>query len=154
MGERELWGIPVIQSMGPDPLLDGVNASVLRKALADTSRPVKVALMDPEVIAGIGNIQATEALFRAEIHPARPANSLSSTEVRAVAKGIRRSIEYTLTNLEKPEAAGRVEYVSAGGDNPFLIYDRAGEPCPRCGTELEKMTLGGRTTVYCLVCQR
>ncbi|EYF06246.1 Formamidopyrimidine-DNA glycosylase [Chondromyces apiculatus DSM 436] len=147
-----LPALPDLLALGPDPLRDGVDASALGQAFARTTRPVKVALMDPTVIAGVGNIQATEALFRAGVHPARPAHGLAPDEVAAVAAGIEASITHTLASLAaQPEVA----YLGSGlaPENPFLVYDRAGTPCPRCSTTLDKMTLGGRTSAYCPRCQ-
>ncbi|HSN97993.1 MAG TPA: bifunctional DNA-formamidopyrimidine glycosylase/DNA-(apurinic or apyrimidinic site) lyase [Candidatus Nanopelagicales bacterium] len=141
-----------LQHLGPDPLRDGLSPAALHPSFARTSRPVKVALMDPAVIAGIGNIQATEALFRAGVHPACPASALTAAETRAVIAGLDASISHTLASLA---AQPEVHYLSqAGGtDNPFLIYDRTGHPCPRCGAVIEKLTLAGRTSAYCPRCQ-
>ena len=108
--------------------------------------------MDQAVIAGIGNIQATDALFHARIHPARPASALSLRDVEAIAAGLRQSIDYTLGLLSEDE--DEIVYMEdAGAANPFVIYGRAGHPCPRCTTTLEKLELGGRTSVFCPHCQ-
>jgi len=148
----DLLALPELRGIGPDPLRDGVDAEALGQALRRTSRAVKVALMDPAVIAGVGNIQATEALFRAGVHPARPARSLKPVEVARIAAGIHASIAHALAGLA---AKADVEYLSdgSGTDNPFLIYDRAGEACPRCAAVLDKVPLGGRTSAYCPCCQ-
>ncbi len=159
---------PSLAALGPDPLAHGVDLGRLAAALAKSSRAVKVALMDQRVIAGIGNIHATEALFRARIHPARPARSLQRAEVGALARGVRASIAFALRDLGEP--GDDITYLSQGAaaqkprrgrgaakarrdPNPFLVYDRAGEPCPRCGHTLQKTTLGGRTSAFCPKCQ-
>jgi len=148
----ELFTLPEVRSLGPDPLVDGIDPAALHERLRRTRRAVKVAIMDQAVIAGIGNIQATDALFHARIHPARPADTLDRREVEALADGIRRSIEYTL-GLQG-ECEDEIEYVEeSGAANPFVIYGRAGHPCPRCTTRLEKIDLGGRTSVFCPHCQ-
>jgi formamidopyrimidine-DNA glycosylase len=140
-----------VAGLGPDPLLDGIDADRLHAALARTGRAVKVALMDQAVLAGIGNIQAAEALFRAGIHPARPSRSLSRREVARVALGIEASIAHTLAAMGE----GEIAYLSDGAhvDNPFLAYDRAGAPCTQCRRPLDHLTLGGRSTFLCARCQ-
>jgi formamidopyrimidine-DNA glycosylase len=149
-GAAELTTLPEVQSLGPDPLAGGIDAATLHAALARTSRPVKVALLDQRVLAGIGNIYATEALFVARVHPAREARSLSRREVGRTARALDAVLAAALTRL-----GGEMAYLSEGAhvDNPFSIYDRAGEPCPRCRRPLEKVTLGGRTSAYCAGCQ-
>ncbi len=137
-------------SLGPDPLTDGVDAKVLEKALSKIRRSIKEALLDQRVLAGIGNIQATEALWRARIDPRAPAQSLEGAQVKALAKAMVASIEDTLAHEEGPE----ITYVEdAGAPNPFPIYGREGEPCPRCRTALVRIVQGGRATVFCTECQ-
>jgi formamidopyrimidine-DNA glycosylase len=147
----EIAALPSVRELGPDPLLDGIDVTRLHAALARTSRPVKVAIMDQSILAGIGNIQATEALFRAGIHPARPARTLSRRDVARLARAIDDSLAHTLARMDD----GEIAYLSDGAhvDNPFLVYDRAAEPCPRCRRPLEHMTLGGRSSVFCARCQ-
>lgn len=146
----QLLSIPEIRALGPDPLVDGLDAEALFSRLRKSTRAVKVALMDQALIAGVGNIQATEALFNARVHPARPCRSLTVSEVEAIIEGLRVSIQRTLDISGDEEIA----YVSeAGASNPFVVYGRAGSPCPRCGTELEHLSLGGRTSAYCPKCQ-
>jgi formamidopyrimidine-DNA glycosylase len=113
---------------------------------------VKAALLDQALLAGVGNIYATEALFRGGVHPARTASSLSLGEVARIAQGIEASMAAALAMpLEE------IAYLSEGGhvENPFLVYDREGERCPRCkrGT-IEAMTIGGRTSAFCARCQK
>ena len=137
-------------SLGPDPLHDGIDPDVLAAALARRSGPIKPVLLDQAVLAGIGNIQATEGLFFARVDPRRPARDLSRREVGALARGLLRSIEETMAGQEKELA-----YVNeAGSDNPFTIYGREGTRCPRCREPLAKIVLGGRGTVFCPGCQR
>lgn len=146
-----LLSLPEVRALGPDPLVDGLDVDALHARLSRSSRPVKVALMDQAVIAGIGNIQATEALFLAGLHPARPASSLDRAEVRKLVAAILTSIEETLAIQGEGDAITYVE--EARSQNPFRIYGRAGSPCPRCGAELQKLELGGRTSVFCPRCQ-
>jgi len=155
----ELLSLPEIAAIGPDPLRDGVDAKVLHAALSATKRPLKVALMDGAVIAGLGNIHATEALWRAKLHPARRADSLSRTDASALKRGIDASITFAIEQIARetaPEAPLRYVNDPQNDENPFLVYDRAGEPCPRRGCKgvLESMVLGGRTSAFCPTCQK
>jgi formamidopyrimidine-DNA glycosylase len=137
-------------ALGPDALVDGVDAERLRARLARISRSIKEALLDQSIIAGVGNIQAAEALWRAKIHPERASSSLSAAEVRALARAIEGSIRDTLAREEGPE----ITYVEeAGADNPFDVYAKEGEPCPRCGATLRRIVQSGRSTVLCPRCQ-
>lgn len=145
-----------LDRLGPDA------RAIARDALADrlrrTKRAVKVALMDQGLIAGLGNIQVAEALFRAGVHPKRSAASLDEAEVTALWEGMRGTLEDTLRDLKAQVNDGNgsddeVIYMSDGGDNPFQVYGRAGEPCPRCGGTIERITQSGRGTFLCPRCQ-
>jgi formamidopyrimidine-DNA glycosylase len=133
-------------SLGPDPLNDGIDADALHTKLMRRSLPIKPTLLDQTVLAGIGNIQATEALFFARIDPRRPSNKISRKETGALVKGIERSLRETLAMQTGPTLTYMEE---AGADNPFAIYGHGGEPCPNCGTPLKKIELAGRGTVFC-----
>lgn len=151
--------LPELRDLGPDPLREGLPPARLAEALARRKVPVKVALLDQSVVAGVGNIQASEALFRARLDPRRTANALKPDEVRRLATGIRASIAHTL----KAEGADRlargrgdITYVEEpGGPNPFVVYDREGESCPRCGRgPITRIVQAGRASYYCPSCQR
>jgi formamidopyrimidine-DNA glycosylase len=137
-------------ALGPDPLVDGIDVARLHDRLARTRRAIKDALLDQAILAGVGNIQATEALWLARVDPRRPADQLARAEVRAIARGLERSIEQTLAHESGPE----ITYVEeAGAPNPFTIYGHGGDPCPRCRAPLDRYVLGGRGTVSCPRCQ-
>jgi formamidopyrimidine-DNA glycosylase len=137
-----------IAELGPDPLHDGVDAKALQKIFARTSRPVRVVLLDQTVLAGVGNILATEALFFAKVDPGRAAKTMTSAETRAIARGVEKAVRRGIGGFDG-------KYLHAGEiENPFIVYDRAGEPCPRCKTSLEKRTIAGRTSTSCPSCQR
>jgi formamidopyrimidine-DNA glycosylase len=117
------------------------------------------------VLPGIGNIQASEGLFRAGLDPRRPARSLSRVEVGRLARGLLASIRYTLKTFQQSGADGAdadIDYVEERKiPNPFLVYGRAGEPCPRCrrakrghgaGT-ITRIVQAQRATFYCPRCQ-
>lgn len=139
------------EGLGPDPLIDGIDARVLAERLARTRQPVKVALMDQARIAGLGNIHAAEALWRAKIAPARRADRLRPAELTALATGIRGTIRDAIRREDREE----VVYVEEpGAPNPFTVYDHAGESCPRCGHPIRRTIQAGRSTFWCKGCQR
>lgn len=133
-------------SLASDPLIDDIDAGELRAKLARRKKSsIKVALLDQTVLAGIGNIHAIEALWRAHIHPRSTAAALTEKDVRALLRAIDWTIERALLDLEKGEH---------GQDDPWVIYGHAGRPCPRCGRTLARTELAGRTTTFCNGCQR
>jgi len=113
------------------------------------------------VLAGVGNIQASESLFRARIDPRRPARSLSTAELRRLATAIRESIDFTLRTFAAEGADGGgadIGYVEEGqAPNPFLVYGRAGDACPRRkrggGGTIVRIVQAGRATFFCPSCQ-
>jgi formamidopyrimidine-DNA glycosylase len=137
--------------LGPEPLGRGFTVSHLRGRLAGRRAPVKAAILDQRTVAGLGNIYADEALWNARIHPLRPAGELTEGEVAALRRGIgaalRRGIEQRGANL------GDGAYPRGSMQEEFRVYGRGGEPCPRCGTPIEKTRAGGRGTWYCPRCQ-
>jgi formamidopyrimidine-DNA glycosylase len=143
--------LPIWSALGPDPLVDGIDVAALHAKLQCRKLAIKPTLLDQKVLAGIGNIYATEALFAARIDPRRASSSLSRTETAALARALREVLrksiasntEETITYVEEPGAA-----------NPFRIYGQEGTPCPRCREPLGKMVLGARGTVFCTRCQR
>jgi formamidopyrimidine-DNA glycosylase len=145
-----------LRALGPDPLTDGIEAPRLAERLAGLPArlPIKVALLDQSLLAGVGNIQASEALFRARIDPRRPAASLSRAEVGRLRRGILASIAHTLETLASGDAD--VRYVEEDrSENPFLVYDRAGQVCPRCKrARIVRVVQAGRATFFCPNCQR
>jgi formamidopyrimidine-DNA glycosylase len=150
----ELLDLPVVRALGPDPVLDGIDPAALHARLAGTGRAVKVAIMDQGVLAGVGNIYATEALFRAGIHPAREARSLTRRDVGRLAQGIEAALAEVLARPSEEIAYLWEMWEGRRAENPYLIYDRAGEPCPRCGGVLETMGIGGRASAFCGRCQK
>jgi formamidopyrimidine-DNA glycosylase len=115
---------------------------------------VKSAILDQRTVAGLGNIYADEALWRARIHPRMPAGELAPEHVRALHRAVRRALELgiarqgaTLRDYALPDGA------TGGMQAEFRVYGRLGEPCPRCGTPIERIVVGGRGTWYCPRCQ-
>jgi formamidopyrimidine-DNA glycosylase len=155
-----------IAALGPDPLDDGIDVDRLADRLARTRLPIKVAIMDQALLPGIGNIQATEGLFRAGLDPRRAARSLSRAELASLARGLLESIRYTLKTFKQSGADGKdadVGYVEERETpNPFLVYGREGSPCPRRvrgkkggdGGRIVRMVQAGRATFFCPRCQK
>ena len=151
-----------ITALGPDPLNDGIDAAALHAKLQRINKPIKVAIMDQALLPGVGNIQAIEGLYRAAIDPRRPAGSLPLADVERLARGLVDSIEYTLaafadTGVDGGEAD--IVYVEERpSENPFLIYGRGGEPCPRCesgkGAGITRIVQAQRATYFCPDCQK
>lgn len=133
-------------ALGPDPLSDGVDAGRLAHALAKGRRAVKEILMDQRVLAGVGNILATEALWMARLDPRSRGEAVQPADARAIVKALKRVIERELAHLKRKSD-------NREGSGSFFVYGRAGEPCPRCATRLSSVVLGGRTSVYCSHCQ-
>lgn len=145
-----LRDLPAFKALGVDPVVDGLTPQRLQEAIGASKQDLKVALMDQSRIAGLGNIHAAEALYRAGLHPGRKAKSLTPEEWRRLARGIHATISFALDSEDGDE----IEYVEEpGAPNPFKIYGRAGEPCPKCQTVVRSFTQGGRTTHFCPTCQ-
>ncbi|MBZ4420974.1 bifunctional DNA-formamidopyrimidine glycosylase/DNA-(apurinic or apyrimidinic site) lyase [Myxococcus sp. RHSTA-1-4] len=155
-GRMEPAPAPLLRTLDPvgllgrDPLADGLTAGQLAEAVGSSRQPLKVALMDQERLAGLGNIHAAEALFRAGLHPSREPGSLTPAEWKRLVQAIRATIDFGLKEQEGEEPV----YLEEGrSENPFLVYGRAGGPCSQCGTPVESFTQGGRTTHFCPKCQ-
>ncbi|HMF41721.1 MAG TPA: DNA-formamidopyrimidine glycosylase [Polyangia bacterium] len=148
-----------IAALGPDPLNDGIDVDRLKDRLARTRLPIKVAILDQTLLPGVGNIQASEGLFRAGIDPRRAAKSLSRAELARLARGLLDSIRYTLKTFKQSGADGAgsdIEYVEERRiANPSLVYGRAGEPCPRHKRDtIVRIVQAQRATFFCRKCQR
>ena len=140
--------------LGPEPLGDW-KAPDLVRALSGRKAPVKAALLDQRVVAGVGNIYADEALFAARIHPASPAGRLSRARVARVHAAVIAALE---AGIEAQGASIRDFRTPDGGygsgQERFVAYGRGGEPCVVCGTPLRRTVIAQRGTSYCPRCQR
>lgn len=151
-GEIVWMGQADHDNVGPEPLT--LSTAELAERLAKTRRPIKSALLDQELIAGIGNIYADEALHRAEIHPARPAEALTEAEVAR----LNRAIKAVLNNAIRAGGSTIRDYVNADGkrggfQNRHRVYDQEGKPCRSCKTAIVRIVQGGRSTHFCPICQ-
>ncbi len=141
----------LVAGLGPDAATLPSDGAALAARLAG-ARTLKAGLLDQRRLAGLGNIQAVEALFRAGLHPARAAVSLDASAWARLAEGIAAALEHALA-VTLPEDGDDVLYLSGGAANPFLVYGRAGLPCVRCGGVVESGRDAGRSTTWCPSCQ-
>jgi formamidopyrimidine-DNA glycosylase len=139
---------------GPEPLGPRFTARWLAAQLARRRGPLKAVLLDQRVVAGLGNIYADEALWRARVNPVRPANDLSPEEIGRVVRAVRAALRAgiarqgsTLRDYAAPDGA------SGAMQDEFRVYGRDGEPCKRCGATITKTRVGGRGTWFCPRCQ-
>lgn len=142
-----------IEKFGFGPEGTGANAITttrLFEALQRRSIPIKQAILDQSVVAGVGNIYADEALFRARIHPRQPANSLSRQRVER----LREAIAWALDQGIAQGGAKIVNHRAYPIDSFPAVHAREGEPCVGCGGMVMKITVGGRGTYFCPTCQR
>jgi formamidopyrimidine-DNA glycosylase len=146
---KALRELPALRALGPDPLGD-IDLDRLHGILSRTNRSLKEALMDQRVLAGLGNILVSESLHRAGLDPRRRGISLAPEDTRRLAGAIQQAIKASLDEEDSPEP---ITYVEEGGENFFLVYDRAGKPCATCKTPIERIVQGGRSTFFCPVCQ-
>jgi formamidopyrimidine-DNA glycosylase len=138
------------QKIGVEPLTRRFTAAVFRDKLRRRSIPLKTTIMDQSVVGGIGNIYADESLWRAKLHPRRPASSLTDAEITRLHRAIRAVLDYAVR-----EGAAFVPHGKAISDRDFpYCHGRAGSPCPRCKTIIVKEWVGGRGTHYCPKCQK
>lgn len=140
--------------LGPEPFSEDFTVEALALKLSKTKRNIKAALLDQKVIVGLGNIYVDEVLFRAQIHPERPADDISEDEIVRLHKEI---LETLLEAVQKGGSTIRSYVNSQGQIGSFqlehLVYGRKGEDCKVCGSELERIVSGGRGTVFCPTCQ-
>jgi formamidopyrimidine-DNA glycosylase len=146
---------PLLASIGPEPVSADFDGAWLYRVTRSRATAIKHVLMDGQVVAGVGNIYANEALFRAGIPPRTAARRLTRERCRVLVEKIRETLELAIG------AGGSTlrDYVASDGQagyfqNQFMVYDRAGEPCYRCGVSVKGIRQGQRSTYYCPGCQR
>ncbi len=146
---------PLLAGIGPEPLDAGFDGNYLYRASRDRTVAIKQFIMDGRILAGVGNIYANEALFRAAIHPETKAGTVSLRRCRLLANAIREVLG------EAIEAGGTSlrDFLNGDGKPGYFalslaVYGHAGEPCPRCGAPIRATRQGGRATYFCKVCQK
>jgi formamidopyrimidine-DNA glycosylase len=136
--------------LGPDALDAALTSRHLTAVLASRRIPVKVALLDQAIVAGVGNIYASEALWRARIDPGTPANSLTRERLGPLVRAIRATLKAALRRQERYYRRG----VAMPDEGRFAVYDREGEECRRCGGTIKRITQAARSTYFCARCQK
>lgn len=144
-----------LNKLGPEPLEAEFSSAVLKERLAKKKVALKAALLDQQVLAGMGNIYVDESLFRAGISPQRRADTLTKKEITK----LHRAIQDVLQASIDAQGTSFRDYRDANGEKGWFeqalrVYGRGGEPCQVCGQTLERLRLAGRTTVYCPRCQK
>ncbi|WP_025870993.1 bifunctional DNA-formamidopyrimidine glycosylase/DNA-(apurinic or apyrimidinic site) lyase [Methylobacillus glycogenes] len=144
----------LLKVLGPEPLDDSFTGEMLYQAIRTRSSPIKTVIMDSHLVVGVGNIYASESLFRAAIHPQTPARSLSLAQCQRLVAEIKATLQAAL------QAGGSSlrDFFGADG-NPgyfqqtYFVYGRDGEACRQCGSAILNLRLGQRSTFYCPFCQ-
>lgn len=151
-GEEDISGA---NQLGIEPFDGALNAAYLRGKCQNSRKPVKTMLLDQSIVAGIGNIYSDEILFAAHIRPDRPCNTLTDSDFERLAATIPERLNYF---IEKNAMSFEEYTISKGKDyrnTPFLcVYGKGGEPCPICGETLQRIIIGGRSSVFCQNCQK
>ena len=141
--------------LGPEPLTEAFTPEFLRERLRGRRAPLKAAVLDQRTVAGLGNIYADEALWRARLHPRREAGALRRPQLVALHAAIRDALELGIARQGSTLRDYRTPDGEAGAmQHEFKVYGRLGEPCDRCGTPIERIVVGGRGTWFCPRCQR
>jgi formamidopyrimidine-DNA glycosylase len=146
---------PLLASLGPEPLGTGFDGGWLHRVTRGLRAPIKHVIMDSHKVVGVGNIYASESLFRARIHPLEPAGRLGPRRCERLAGAIRDTLSDAIA------AGGSTLRDFVGGDGQpgyfqqqYFVYGRDGEPCRVCGTPVRRMVSAQRATFFCPVCQR
>jgi formamidopyrimidine-DNA glycosylase len=146
---------PLLAHLGPEPFAMQCTADYLHAVLRGRTTPIKLALMNNEIIAGVGNIYANESLFRAGIRPTLPAQRVSRARLQQLIVHVRATLDDALrkggsTLRDFVDSAGEPGYFQLD----YFVYGREGQACRVCGTAIKSVRLGGRATNYCPRCQR
>ncbi|HET9110292.1 MAG TPA: bifunctional DNA-formamidopyrimidine glycosylase/DNA-(apurinic or apyrimidinic site) lyase [Ktedonobacterales bacterium] len=141
-------------ALGPEPLEDDFTPDALAARLAGRAGAIKAVLLDQRVVAGLGNIYADEALFRAGVHPLRPAASLTSAEIQRLHAGIQGALTTGIAHGGTTFGRHRDIYDEAGVNLEHVeVYRRTGRPCLRCGAPIERIIVAQRSSHFCPQCQ-
>jgi len=150
-----------VDALGPEPLGGEFTIEYFSRALRRSAQAIKIKLLDQQLVAGVGNIYASEALFRAGIAPQLPARRLKPAQIARLRKAIRETLRDAVERGSTVPVKGDGEdlfYYGAAESPEFYeerlrVYDRAGKPCKKCGHAIKRMVQGARSTFYCPKCQ-
>jgi len=155
MEKDQAFSYKGLQKLGPEPTKADFSFPTFWKQLANLRKPIKPLLLEQKLVVGLGNIYTDEVLWKAQIHPKQPGNTLLSEKASALHQAI---IETLAQAIEKGGTTIR-SYKNAWGEaghfqSELKVYGRTGKPCFRCETKIEKIQLAGRGTHYCPNCQK
>jgi len=150
----QIEGLPELTRLGPEPLDPKVTFADFKRIISREKRKIKQVLMDPEVIAGIGNIYSDDILWKSKIHPLKRANDLTEQELR----GAWDAMHSILKKALRLRGTSSSDYRDTSGKEGYyeghrLVYQREGEPCKRCRTKIKRIVVGGRSAHFCPKCQ-
>lgn len=158
--------LTAVENLGPEPLADVFPLANFARDLKRSRQPIKVKLLDQSLIAGVGNIYASEALFRAGISPKRAACKLSGRQIQKLVFAIRETLSEAIkcgSTVPLNFSAGKTDGLFYSGraagamdyyEERLLVYDRAGKPCIKCGSPIRRIVQAARSTFYCQRCQK
>lgn len=150
---------PVLARLGPEPLAADFLASQLAAGLQGRAAPIKALLLDQGLLAGVGNIYADEALFRAKIHPMRPGRSLTFEEITRLYEAIRQVLQAAISACGSSLGTSSLQnYLRPGGatgnfQDDHAVYSRTGQACIGCGRPIQRLVIAQRSTHFCPHCQ-
>ncbi len=152
---QQIENLPELVNLGPEANDPKLTLEQFKNLLRSEKRKIKQVLMDPEVIAGIGNIYSDEILWQSRTHPFKPANKLKDKEIQDMFKAMKQILAKALklrgtSSSDYRDTAGK----KGGYDKVRLAYDREDEPCKRCGTKIIRKKIGGRSAHFCPRCQK
>lgn len=155
-----------IEKLGPEPLSAEFSTEIFSRGLSKSTQPIKVKLLDQTLVAGVGNIYASEALFQAKVSPKVSARRLKVAQIER----LRQSVQAVLTEAIESGSTVRLDYDGANGrdrlfyfgsadvsvsyEERLRVYDREGKPCVVCGTPIRRIVQAARSTFFCRTCQR
>jgi formamidopyrimidine-DNA glycosylase len=163
---RLTFNLASVKKLGPEPLGEEFSVAGFARALKKSRQAIKVKLLDQSLVAGVGNIYASEALFRARISPRRAANKLTAAEIEKLRDAIRKVLTEAIDcgstmplNFSAGKSEGLFYFGRAAGAPDFYaerlcVYDLAGQPCIRCGSGIRRIVQAARSTFFCPQCQK
>ncbi len=152
---KEVENLPELVNLGSDALSPNLTVAEFMSLIRGEKRKIKQVLMDQQVIAGIGNIYSDDILWKAKVHPFKSANKLKDQELKAIYKAMREILKKAV----KLRGTSTSDFRDTAGEpgaytDERLVYQREGDSCQRCGTQIKRIKLGGRSAHYCPKCQK